>query len=570
MNSENVRTALRRILASDGFQASQRCSSLLSYIVEEHLAGNNDKLNGACIAQDVFGRDETFDSNSDPLVRVQAGRLRKLLDAYYAGPGADDELVISVPRGGYTPRFEEKKSANQKSEQADPASAAIAGPLHWRISKRSFALGAGFALLIAVVVAGFAFTPWRTAGAERIPSGPRIYIEAFEASDDNENASAMSLALQIGLIDGLSRFKNLFVYGAGTTNRQLETFAIGGDFVNPDFVLSGAIEFSEQRLSVTSQLAESEHSIVVWSKTYAFENVTTAEIVNVKADIIKDVSAALGQPYGVIDSYLQRLHAQAEHIEMPDYYCLLSFYDYARSKSAEKHGHARDCLKAAVDRSPGWSMGWAALSWIYGDEVRYGYNPEAAASPASERALKSAQNAVEADPYNATAHVYLSNAYFLAGRDREAVRHAEHALDINPNDSEALISAANILMVLENSARGRDLAEKAITLNPGHPPWFNHGLTIYYYVNGDGEQALAHARRYAEGGSAIAKLLLTAALARYGEADDAEKSLNEFETQYPDESGDVAKQLRAWRLPDKTASMILNDIDRVRSGESSS
>lgn len=98
-----VRTALTRILASEPFAASDRLRNLLRYLVEEALAGRGNRLKGYRIAVEVFNRGEEFDADTDPLVRIQAGRLRRALDRYYAGDGDRDAVRISIPKGGYTP-----------------------------------------------------------------------------------------------------------------------------------------------------------------------------------------------------------------------------------------------------------------------------------------------------------------------------------------------------------------------------------------------------------------------------------------------------------------------------------
>lgn len=104
-----VREQLRRILAEPTFQASGPRRAFLRFVVEETLAGRADRLKGFTIAQAVFDRDDDFDPQTDPVVRVEARRLRHDLDGYYAGPGRCDQLIISIPKGGYLPRFDTRE-----------------------------------------------------------------------------------------------------------------------------------------------------------------------------------------------------------------------------------------------------------------------------------------------------------------------------------------------------------------------------------------------------------------------------------------------------------------------------
>ena len=61
------------------------------------------------IAIEVLGRKPSFDSKSDPIVRVEAGRLRERLRAYYQGDGQADRVLITLPKGGYVPECSERQ-----------------------------------------------------------------------------------------------------------------------------------------------------------------------------------------------------------------------------------------------------------------------------------------------------------------------------------------------------------------------------------------------------------------------------------------------------------------------------
>ncbi|HEY1336510.1 MAG TPA: tetratricopeptide repeat protein [Bryobacteraceae bacterium] len=102
---------LERILASKSFRQADRLKRFLTFIVEETLAGRGERLKEFVVGVEVFGKDDLFDPRNDPIVRVQARRLRSQLARYYREEGADDELVIELPKGGYAPVFRPRKSA---------------------------------------------------------------------------------------------------------------------------------------------------------------------------------------------------------------------------------------------------------------------------------------------------------------------------------------------------------------------------------------------------------------------------------------------------------------------------
>lgn len=104
--SADIKDALERVLSSKSFVRSARARELLRYLVEEEQAGNGALLKGFSIAQDVFGKDDEFDPSTDAVVRVQAGRLREILAAFYETDGAQDPVKIVIPRGTYIPTYE--------------------------------------------------------------------------------------------------------------------------------------------------------------------------------------------------------------------------------------------------------------------------------------------------------------------------------------------------------------------------------------------------------------------------------------------------------------------------------
>lgn len=94
-----------KILQSTWFANTERLRDLLKFIVCETLDGHTSTLKAFTIAVEVFQRDENFDPQQDPLIRVHAGNLRKRLEQYYESVGDADPIVIGVPKGSYYAEF---------------------------------------------------------------------------------------------------------------------------------------------------------------------------------------------------------------------------------------------------------------------------------------------------------------------------------------------------------------------------------------------------------------------------------------------------------------------------------
>ncbi|NYF80861.1 PD40 domain-containing protein [Granulicella arctica] len=116
-----IEAELESILASALFKDSNRASALLHFIVKAALTGETDSLKETYLAVAVFGRDASYDPKLDPIVRVQAGRLRAKLAAYYDGPGSRSSLRIEIPKGSYKPQIIELEPEIPTNEEVVPS-----------------------------------------------------------------------------------------------------------------------------------------------------------------------------------------------------------------------------------------------------------------------------------------------------------------------------------------------------------------------------------------------------------------------------------------------------------------
>lgn len=111
ISDSEVEAALKRILAADPFKSSPKLRQFLNYIVTQKLNGKEGLLKAYAIAIDVYRYPPDFDPQIDPIIRVQARRLRAALNEYYLEAGANERIMISVPAGHYRPVFLEKQTA---------------------------------------------------------------------------------------------------------------------------------------------------------------------------------------------------------------------------------------------------------------------------------------------------------------------------------------------------------------------------------------------------------------------------------------------------------------------------
>src|SRR5262245_29464001 len=105
-HSVRIRDQLSRILKSSGFVNSERMRQFLRFVVERALEGDAQRLKESVIGVEVFDRDPSYDPKVEPIVRIEARRLREKLHEYYKQEGIRDAVVIHLPKGGYAPVFE--------------------------------------------------------------------------------------------------------------------------------------------------------------------------------------------------------------------------------------------------------------------------------------------------------------------------------------------------------------------------------------------------------------------------------------------------------------------------------
>jgi TolB-like protein len=102
-DSAALREHLQKVLASPGFANADRLRRFLQFTVDAHLKGESAQIKEYVLGREVFDRDDNYDPRLDPIVRVEARRLRQRLTEYYNGPGRTDTVRIDYPKGSYAP-----------------------------------------------------------------------------------------------------------------------------------------------------------------------------------------------------------------------------------------------------------------------------------------------------------------------------------------------------------------------------------------------------------------------------------------------------------------------------------
>jgi tetratricopeptide (TPR) repeat protein len=102
---DGVSAELDRILSSPGFSRSERLCKFLRFVIDQRIQGKDSQLKETVLGCEIFGRKADYDPRHDPVVRMEAAKLRARLAEYYVSVGANDPLRIEIPKGTYVPRW---------------------------------------------------------------------------------------------------------------------------------------------------------------------------------------------------------------------------------------------------------------------------------------------------------------------------------------------------------------------------------------------------------------------------------------------------------------------------------
>ena len=169
LGSEEFFQQIDHITKSHILRGSESLCRLLQYLAKQSLLHPDAPLKEYQIATEVYGRRSDFDPHSDSTIRVQAGRLRIKLAEYYATEGANDSILVKLPKGSYHLVFE-ARHAQLEPHPSLPVADSPAEPAH-TAPRWPFAV---LVLLVCLIVSLSALGAllWTRKQSDASPSSP--------------------------------------------------------------------------------------------------------------------------------------------------------------------------------------------------------------------------------------------------------------------------------------------------------------------------------------------------------------------------------------------------------------
>jgi adenylate cyclase len=477
--ADDVLGGLRRLLDSGDFDASPRSRDFVRFVVEEALAGRQEGLTQAAIAVKVFGRRADFDPTVDPIVRIQAGRLRRSLERYYLLTGADDPVRIELPRGSYVPLL----------RWAGPAEASEAG-----------ANG--------------------TEPAEDPGGWPSIALSVRPGGTGEGGSDEAAARFVDHLAVELDRYRDVRVAlhrtPSGSSQAKWGSFLLTGQLLDEGGLPRVAVHLQDRRTDRQ-----------VWAEEYQGNPGQAGDFYRETARV---VAARIASEQGIVAQILSGPSHRAE-MDGTTYGALLRSYRFFLARDPSDLVPALGALRRAVAADPECALAWVQLSRLHLANHAFEVAP---ADTSLEQGLAFAQNAVRLDPSSQRARAALAFALLVKGETAAGRAEAESALALNPETLVYVEMIGWLLSLLGDWDRGTALVRAVIARNPHHMPSAHHALWADHLRRGEVEEAYQAALRYRDTGFFWRALMRACCLGHLGRLDEARGEIAELLRLKPD------------------------------------
>jgi len=504
---DEVRAALEELLGWPELSRSPQLSNFLRYIVETKLRGDEAAIKAYSVAVDVFGRPPSFDPQTDPIVRVQARRLRGLLQEFYREKLGRTGVRITLPVGRYVPEFERVAADTTESlstEQAEPASPP---PVLPRVGRRFWtqvvAAAALVVVLVAVLVGVRVLRDTPPAGpAADLPQEPTVYLSSFTNVTRLPGLDTFASRLTDQLSSTLAQFEDLQVRFVDPT-RPLARAA-------DSFILSGTVATDVSGIEVAAVLTDAITGSAVWNQNQTRAMPASDDQAAIEA-VTWQMMRELGAFRGPVHTRGRRwLETNLQLPAVNGYLCLLS-YRFAREfLDPAAIAKATDCHERLLEAEPNLPLALAAEAWFEGRAIYANVEPDERMDESFAQPLDLAERARELAPESPFAHEQLASIQTWMERYDVAQRNYAIALGFEPLNTDARAGYAMSLARTGDWSGAAQQAERAIADAPHPSPWYYFLPSLIALRDGDYVQAVAKGRIAAQGGEFGALVTLAA------------------------------------------------------------
>jgi adenylate cyclase len=489
----DIESQMERILNSPQFKAADLQSRFLRYIVEETLAGRKDQIKQYTVGVHALGRDAAFNPQIDPMVRMQARRLRRALDRYYETNGVNDPIRIEIPLGRYIPVF----LPNGRGSSLSPESTATkheSSPL----------------------------------------SEPSIAILPFVYLGDEIDDAYFASGLTEEMIIAFTRFTYLQLIGPLNRDKiqeqNLAARDIGREF-NVRFLFDGTVRKRDHMLHVTAKLIDAYSGEHLWAQVTDLD-LYTMSIGDIEDEIVSKAAAAVADLFGIVPRTLVR-ESSVRHpsSSFSDYEPMMRLHHYVATLTEESHSKALIASRQALQRNPDNPMAAASLADLLASTYHLGFTDDLSILNEADSLV---QGALIIDPISQFAHYVMAFIHFLRFQREMCLEEIDKTLALNPNAANTVAATALHLGMVGEWAYSIQLMSKAMRLNPHHPGWYHIVPFMDHYRQRDYDSALKDAHRFTTPLYFWDPLIRAAVLGKLGRQLEAKEAVDSLMSLVPD------------------------------------
>jgi len=469
-SNEAIRAQLNRMLGHAEFHATSKMQDFLRFVVEETLAGRSRNIKGFTIATEVYGRDADFDAAHDPVVRIQAGRLRRAMERYYLVAGGQDPIRILIPKGSYIPLFTEGPGQPSTSNQLAASSRAQKSSASW----------------------------------------PTVLVMPFKDLTGNPDMAYLAAGLATELCIELGHCEDLRIM----LYRQPEGEA--RERRNPsDFIIGGSVQSDGSNIKVVVQLTDGATGEQLWVDSLK-SPLNTTNLISFQEHAANAVSAHIAGTYGVIARTLSMNLGNLTMVELTTYQAILKGYACHHTMNAFTYMQALEALQQARAQEPECGLVCTMLALQYMDNIVFEFL-DLELTPLDE-AVHLAWEGVLTLPNSQFSRLALARAHMLKDELDSARREVEAALALHPDSLLFMDFIGYMLLLLGDWERGEQLVRKAIDLNPFYRVFTRYGLWLNAIRRKDYAKALEESEWTVDTGDFWGPLARVTALGLLGRA----------------------------------------------------
>jgi len=562
---DEIRAQVERMLASDELSRSPQLGAFLRFVVDAVLQGRSERIKAYTIGVDVLRRDAKFDPQLDPIVRVEATRLRRSIDRYYAGPGRGDAVRIDLPRGSYVPTF--------KRRSRGPVAPPRRPPSPWldRLpSIRPLLVGVVGVLAIAIAAAVWhSFEPSANVSPRGSPAAPQsaapvlsgnglpvLWMPAFQVGGTPQPHGISAQSLHDALTGAFTRFDLVNVLLDAGDNHAPAGGSATGRNGQGDYRFAGSIEYSDDGAArLLFRLIDVSNDSVIWSRV--FERLPASDDQSsFEETVIRELAGTLLQPFGVIYAH-QRAKVLSGALTDPRYHCLVDVIESFSAFDPAQQAHGRDCLESLTARDPGFALGFSYLAALDLREYQYGFDVRPGEAPPLERGLTAARRGVELNPESSRAYEMLFVILFARRELAAAFDAANKAIALNKYDMRSVGAYGARLIASGDIDKGMAMLRQAGNDGTVRPPFEEFFLFLGEYLRNNTAEAAFHSSQITNNSFQLGLIAHALVAAEKGDSDAAGRALDRLvalnAAWRDDPRGSLAKFFNAPAIIDRLA-----------------